>query len=195
MKTVFFLIKRQVLGQEVHLGSVRDFAKSLWVLKDSASPSSALLVSSYTLTAACSDPELASALQKADIVIPKGATLLKGIRILYGVRAEQITVWKLLETLCREQEMTSCAYHGDVNFRKELQARFPQLTLREPGEDRNDLTLLCLSPAERGHYLSEQNLKGCVLSLGDGYFRPPFLQRCQESVSFRLRVLGQKLFS
>lgn len=195
MKTVFFLIKRQILGQEVHLGSVKDFAKSLWVLKDSAEASSVLLVSSYTLTAAGSDTALASALQKANIVIPKGATLLKGIRILYGVRAEPVTVWRLLETLCSEQEMTSCIYYGDAHFRKELLERFPQLTLKEPGKAENELMLLCLPPAELGRYLSEQTFNGCLLSVGDGYFRPPFLQRYRESVVFRLKVLGQKLLA
>lgn len=193
MKTVFFLIKRRVLGQEVHLGSVRDFAKSLWVLKDRESASSALLTSSYTLTAAGRDTALASALEKADILIPKGSTLLKGIRILYGVRAEPVTVWKLLDTLYHEQEMTSCIYHGDATFRQELLERFPLLTLKKPGEGKNELMLLCLPPAELGSYLSELKFKGCILSVGDGYFRPPFLQRCRESVSFRLKVLGQKL--
>jgi UDP-N-acetyl-D-mannosaminuronic acid transferase (WecB/TagA/CpsF family) len=205
MKTVFFLIKRKVLSHYVHLGSPRDFAKSIGVLKEGNASASILCVNGYTLLEASKSQEVSLALDKAKVLIPTGKLLRKGVKWLYGHRIDSISLWKLLDVLLKELEVTTFEYHGDEKLKQKLISRYPEIIIKPmltagsaaetPIEGK--LLLVCLPQASQEAWMTNMTARpdGCIVSLGDLYFKPSFSKRLTHSFLFTGKILNQKLIN
>lgn len=207
MKTVFFLIKRKVLSYYVHIGSLRDFTRSIEVLNKQNRPSSILLVNPTVLQKGTQDAQLEEALQSADILIPKGILMQKSLRWLYNSDSERFSAEVLLESVIRDLELNSFFFLGKVEALGKLSKKYPDVLIKPVDEKEvkglnseisisgERLLVVCLPSGEQEKWIEE--LKGsvnaCMLGLGDMYYSPSFFKKLLNDVAFFFKVLRQKM--
>ena len=207
MKTVFFLIKRKVLSYDMHLGSLRDFTRSIDVLRNANRSSSILLVSPTLLIKGSQDPKLDKALQNADILIPKGRLLHKSLMWLYRSDSESLSAEVLLDGLVRELELDSVFFIGEKKAYSRLSKKYPKVLLKEIEANKlsslnsevslssNRLLVVCLPSGDQEKWIEEakESVNACIIGLGDFYYSQSFLGKSLNETAFLFKVLRQKL--
>ena len=207
MKTVFFLIKRKVLSYYVHIGSLRDFTRSIEVLNKQNRPSSILLVNSSVLHKGTQDTHLDDALQKADILIPKGRMLQKSLRWLYNSDSERFSAEVLLASLIQELDLSTFSFLGKEEALGKLSKKYPDIVIKHVNENGvkglnseisvsgERLLVVCLPSGEQEKWIEEikGSVNACIVGLGDMYYSPSFFKKLLSNIAFFFKVLRQKM--
>lgn len=198
MKTVFFLIKRKVLDIYVHLGSTKDYVRSINTLVAQDSGSSVVFVNAYLVELASLNPALKKSLEEADVVIPVGASMLKGLKKLYGHSTDETSFSKVLETLTQTQNLKSYRFYGVKSMKEKILKKYPHLELLDFSEMekdvKNEVLLVFLPAGEQEVWINRMKtqISGCIIGMGGMVYPVSAWKRYRANLSFKRKVWVQK---
>jgi UDP-N-acetyl-D-mannosaminuronic acid transferase (WecB/TagA/CpsF family) len=198
MKTVFFLIKRKVLDIYVHLGSTKDYVRSIKTLATQDSGSSVVFVNAYLVELASHNPALKKSLEEANVVIPLGASMLKGLKKLYGQSTDETSFSKVLETVTQTLNLKSYRFYGEKSMKEKILKKYPHLNLidfseEEKGAD-NEVLFVFLPAGEQEVWINRMKpqISGCIIGMGGMVYPLSALKRYRANLAFKRNVLAQK---
>jgi UDP-N-acetyl-D-mannosaminuronic acid transferase (WecB/TagA/CpsF family) len=198
MKTVFFLIKRKVLDIYVHLGSTKDYVRSINTLVAQDSGSSVLFANACLVELASLNPALKKSLEEADVVIPVGATMLRGLKKLYGHSTDETSFSNMLETLTQMLNLKTYRFYGQKSMKENILKKFPHLNLIDFSEEEkggeNEVLLVFLPIGEQEVWINRMKpqVSGCIIGMGGMVYPLSALKRYRANISFKRKVLLQK---
>jgi UDP-N-acetyl-D-mannosaminuronic acid transferase (WecB/TagA/CpsF family) len=198
MKTVFFLIKRKVLDTYVHLGSTKDYVRSIKTLSTQDSGSSVLFANACLVELAAHNLDLKKSLEEADVVIPVGASMLKGLKKLYGQSTDETSFSKVLETLTQTQNLKSYRFYGEKSMKEKILKQCPHLELLDFSEMekdvKNEVLLVFLPAGEQEVWINRMKpqISGCIIGMGGMVYPLSAWKRYRANLSFKRKVWVQK---
>jgi UDP-N-acetyl-D-mannosaminuronic acid transferase (WecB/TagA/CpsF family) len=198
MKTVFFLIKRKVLDTYVHLGSTKDYVRSIKTLSTQDSGSSVVFVNAYLVELASLNPALKKSLEEADVVIPVGASMLRGLKKLYGHSTDETSFSNMLETLTQMLNLKTYRFYGQKSMKENILKKFPHLNLIDFSEEEkggeNEVLLVFLPIGEQEVWINRMKpqISGCIIGMGGMVYPLSAWKRYRANLSFKRKVWVQK---